>query len=157
MTLADRIVVLNAGRIEQIGAPEELYERPANLFVAGFLGSPRMNFFDGDVTGGHTVRIAGGGSVQVGVRLTEQKVVVGVRPEKLLLAEQGTGIVSGTVKVVEYMGENAHIHLDTPAGKSVVLKVNRVGHLAAGQTVGLTFDPGEALVFSQKTEQRLTT
>jgi ABC-type sugar transport system ATPase subunit len=155
MTLADRIVVLNAGRIEQIGAPEDLYERPANLFVAGFIGSPRMNFFKAEVAGGNGVKFASGGAVKVKAHLDEKAIVVGVRPEKLLLADAGKGVFNGTVGVVEYMGENAHVHLHTAASEPVVLKVNRVGNLATGQTVGLTFDPGEALMFSLQTGQRL--
>src|SRR3712207_6304012 len=97
MTMADKIVVLNAGRVEQVGAPLDLYERPANLFVAGFIGSPRMNLWEGEVVGTDravlTLRPAGGPAVEIpavtdGVRPGET-VTLGIRPEHVVLRAAG--------------------------------------------------------------------
>jgi multiple sugar transport system ATP-binding protein len=97
MTLADRIVVMNAGRIEQIGTPMELYNNPANLFVAGFIGSPQMNFLDAAAVG-----IAGAKTI-------------GVRPEHLTLNAE-TGDWRGKVVHVEHLGADTNVYLDTDAG-----------------------------------------
>ncbi len=108
MTMADKIVVLQGGVIEQIGAPLELYDTPANLFVAGFIGSPSMNFFDGIVRGDGKVEIGG---MQVAVaaarELSEgQPVKCGVRPEELELAADGLAM---SVAVVEPTGSETHV------------------------------------------------
>jgi len=95
MTMADRIVVLNAGRIEQYGSPLELYEHPANLFVAGFIGSPKMNFIGKDVAG------------QFGAA------TIGVRPEHITVARDGEGW-EGTVGVAEHLGSDTFVYVDVP-------------------------------------------
>ncbi|MGO4571494.1 ABC transporter ATP-binding protein [Microvirga sp. 2TAF3] len=119
MTLADRIVVLNAGRVEQVGTPLELYHHPANLFVAGFIGSPQMNFIACEVTrtdaGGVTIRLPNGRSVTVpahpgSIRPGEQ-VTLGIRPDHLHVG--GKGIVTGQVELVEQLGENHLLHVKT--------------------------------------------
>ncbi len=97
MTLADRIVVMNAGTVEQVGTPMTLYERPATRFVAGFIGSPRMNFFDDGA--------------------------VGVRPEHLALGlRDGALHVTGRVEVVERLGEIAHVHVAVPGAGTVIVE-----------------------------------
>jgi multiple sugar transport system ATP-binding protein len=95
MTMADRIVVLNAGRIEQYGSPLELYEHPANLFVAGFIGSPKMNFIGKEIAG------------QFGAA------TIGVRPEHIAVAREGEGW-EGTVGVAEHLGSDTFIYVDVP-------------------------------------------
>ena len=122
MTMADRIVVINKGEIEQVGSPLDLYNRPANAFVAGFLGSPRMNFFPASVTASAegTVEVALGGMPAVSVPLRDGDerpapgggVLIGVRPESFRLGE-GEGInLKGTVKVVESLGRETLLYID---------------------------------------------
>src|SRR5271155_4283304 len=117
MTLADRIVVMNQGRIEQIGKPLDLYYAPANLFVAGFIGSPAMNFFPAEVVSVEDgkARIAGGsiaafalpaGSFKPGARLT-----IGVRPEHLAPVAGGDFATAGVVELVELLGEASYAHV----------------------------------------------
>ena len=132
MTMADRIVVMNGGRVEQIGAPLDLYDRPANLFVAGFLGSPSMNFIKG-----HLRRLGGRAFVEVegGVRLPvspataaaeNQPVICGVRPEHMAIADEGG--VPATVEVVEPTGPNIEVFLSL-AGQSASAVYQRAPQL----------------------------
>ena len=122
MTMADKIVVLNAGQIEQYGSPLELYERPTNLFVAGFIGSPKMNFISGDVARQH------GAST------------IGIRPEHLRVDSDGQGW-PGTVSVAEHLGSDTFLYVD--AGPIGMLTVRYVGELdlATGDPVSLSPDP----------------
>jgi multiple sugar transport system ATP-binding protein len=121
MTMADKIVVLNAGRIEQYGSPLELYERPANLFVAGFIGSPKMNFVSGAAAG------------EPGVA------TLGVRPEHLKIGKEGEGW-PGTVSVAEHLGSDTFLYVD--AGKLGMLTARCIGEfsLKAGDRVWLAPD-----------------
>jgi multiple sugar transport system ATP-binding protein len=122
MTMADKIVVLNAGQIEQYGSPLELYERPANIFVAGFIGSPKMNFIAGDVARQHGAA------------------TIGVRPEHLRIDSQKQGW-QGTVSVAEHLGSDTFLYVD--AKQLGTLTVRYVGELdlAAGDEVWLAPDP----------------
>ena len=107
MTMADKIVVMQGGRVEQVGAPLELYDRPANTFVAAFIGSPSMNMIEGVVRGGRVV--AGGASLPLppGMAVAEgREIIYGIRPENLGLAEAG---LQGTVAVVEPTGSETHV------------------------------------------------
>ncbi len=115
MTLADRMVVLNHGRIEQVGPPGELYHRPATLFVAGFLGSPRMNLFDVQVAGG-VARFAAG-ALPVAADGYAGRATLGIRPEDLQLSEPGAApALSGQVALVEDLGETRIVHATVPGG-----------------------------------------
>ena len=111
MTLADRIVVMSAGRIEQVGKPLDLYYQPANLFVAGFIGSPAMNFFPARVQGvaGGEARIVGDAFADLRVSSRALKagdeVTVGVRPEHLQVSAGGPFVTSGAIELVERLGE----------------------------------------------------
>jgi multiple sugar transport system ATP-binding protein len=113
MTMADRIVVMNAGRIEQAGTPNELYDRPANRFVAGFIGSPSMNFFDSSRLEGAAVRLPDGSMLPLQHPLPAAQgrpVCVGVRPEHLdLVASDSPGAVPATVASVEPTGADTHV------------------------------------------------
>jgi ABC-type sugar transport system ATPase subunit len=150
MTLADKIVVLNAGRVEQIGAPLELYHAPRNLFVAGFIGSPQMNFIASEVVAadGTGVKLAlpGGGAVVArvagdGVRPGD-KVTLGVRPEHLLEG-QGEATIPADVDVVEELGESHFLYVRTPDGNIVTLRSpgDAPVRAKARLTIGV---PGEA-------------
>jgi multiple sugar transport system ATP-binding protein len=128
MTLASRIVVLNGGRIEQVGAPLELYHRPANLFVAGFLGSPRMNFLSAQV-----VRAAGG---ELGDAVT-----VGIRPECLSLGKaSGALAFHGEVTLLERLGSEAlaHVRLRGERNDTVIAKLAGDAPLATGAHITLS-------------------
>jgi len=153
MTMADRIVVLNGGRIEQIGAPLELYRQPANLFVAGFIGSPKMNFLKVPVvdagSGGVTVELPGAGSVLIPVEaggLAKGDVVdLGIRPEHLLVTS-GNGPVDAMLpakaQLVEHLGSEVLLHVALADGKPLVAR--RAGDMAAERgdavSVGINAD-----------------
>ncbi|MFO1252590.1 ABC transporter ATP-binding protein [Inhella sp.] len=112
MTLADRIVVLSAGKIEQVGSPLELYEHPCNLFVAGFIGSPKMNFIEAELVSGNdlraTVRLASGALIEAHVDASRakpgDKLTLGVRPEHFTLQPSESNMLSATVTFVESLG-----------------------------------------------------
>jgi multiple sugar transport system ATP-binding protein len=122
MTLADRIVVLSAGRIEQVGAPLELYEHPCNLFVAGFIGSPRMNFIEATLVSGSeaeaVVRLASGAQVRCLVDATGaqpgDKLTLGVRPEHFVVGGAGDNTLEVTVTFVESLGGSTQAYCAFP-------------------------------------------
>ncbi|HQS19195.1 sn-glycerol-3-phosphate ABC transporter ATP-binding protein UgpC [Reyranella sp.] len=124
MSLANRLIVMNAGRVEQVGSPGEVYARPATLFVAGFIGSLPMNFFEGSVApDGRAVVVAGGASIAAGaerIGAPGQEVVVGVRPDALTLAPPQAGGLGGRVELVEDLGSVKLLHLDDGRGGFVV-------------------------------------
>ncbi|MDR6901282.1 sn-glycerol-3-phosphate ABC transporter ATP-binding protein UgpC [Rhizobium miluonense] len=151
MTLADRIVVLNQGRIEQQGTPIELYRKPANLFVAGFIGSPAMNFLDGVVEGLEgspavrlkdrtPIRIAGERKVKAG-----QSVKVGLRPEHLSLASGGSPLTGQTL-LVEPTGAQTHVLFDL-AGEQVTAVVDGEAPVRYGQPLNVSVSPEQVYVF----------
>jgi len=135
MTLADRIVVLQAGRIEQVGPPRELYDRPANLFVAQFIGSPKMNVLPLDQKG-LRIDAAPAGAVHLGIR-----------PEAISLGDTGTGQIDGVVDVAEYLGADMFLIVDCgPAGKLTV-RTDGETTLRPGVGVGLILDPAKRHYF----------
>ena len=137
MTLADRIVVLEFGTIAQVGSPRELYDTPANLFVAQFIGSPKMNVMP-CVTEGNRYSLEGGrGGEFPGSRPATH---MGARPEHIILGAPGTGQCDGQVDVLEYLGADTFVIIDGgPLGRITVRVIGDVD-LAPGETVGLTFD-----------------
>ena len=151
MTLADRIVVLEGGRVEQIGAPLDLYESPDNLFVAQFIGSPKMNLMDcGPAEGGVSVagasiptrpidRSAGGGA----------PVTLGVRPEHIAVSGPGEGQLTGLVEVSEHLGSDTFLYV-TVEGVGT-LTVRSPGHVRvkAGEQVGLSVESGREHLFDR--------
>jgi multiple sugar transport system ATP-binding protein len=160
MTLGTRIVVLNGGRIEQVGTPFDLYERPANKFVAGFLGSPRMNFFEATLAGqqGRSagVQLAGGARVQVAADVARAKagerVTLGVRPEHLQLVRPGQGDgIGATVALVEYLGDVTLVHAQADgAGEMVAVKSDAdTAPPAPGSRVELVFPATRAFLFDE--------
>jgi len=156
MTLADKIVVLDKGNISQVGSPLELYNRPANKFVAAFIGSPAMNFFtarivsrDGDaytldLPGGHRVTIVSRG----GTAPASESVEVGVRPEHIKLGAAGAGDASfeGTVGIVEQLGNSTLLYVETPAGQLIVEGEGNLD-VKPGQAVSLTLDATQSHLF----------
>ncbi|MBU1069284.1 sn-glycerol-3-phosphate ABC transporter ATP-binding protein UgpC [Myxococcota bacterium] len=150
MTLADRIVVMEKGYIRQIGQPLELYHRPDNKFVAGFIGSPTMNFFDLDVKSdsGKSTLAGPGFSLPVPERFDvagHERVCLGIRPEggKVVPVEEKAGILKATVEVVEPLGAEIHLTLGSELGPlTVVVGPDRLA--AVGDAVGVAF-PADAL------------
>ncbi|MDB5949295.1 MAG: transporter [Massilia sp.] len=141
MTLADRIVVLNAGRIEQVGPPLELYHRPDNLFVAGFLGAPPMNFLAGQVsaagTDGCAIALAGGARVAVPPAASlavGDQVTVGIRPEHLVA--DAAGGIAASVFAVERLGEATYLYAKVePSGEQIVARADQDRAWEIGQRV----------------------
>ncbi|HAJ83902.1 MAG TPA: ABC transporter ATP-binding protein, partial [Rhodobacteraceae bacterium] len=115
MTLADKIVVLRDGRIEQIGSPIDLYKRPTNAFVAQFIGSPKMNFFT-------TTEIAKNASKKLPAAAADAN--IGIRPEHLIVSLEKDAMIGGALDLVEQLGEYALVHLNTASGESFVAKMD---------------------------------
>jgi multiple sugar transport system ATP-binding protein len=158
MTMADKIVVLQGGKVEQIGTPLELYDRPQNVFVAGFMGSPAMNFLEGRLTGGSQPRLtlASGTSIELlaGVVDAEGKdVIVGIRPEDIAFATEGG--LSATVSVVEPTGSETHVALEVE-GKELTWVMRERASLTPGQKVQLSLKTKNIHVFDKATQQRIT-
>lgn len=154
MTLADKIVVLRAGVIEQVGAPLELYRNPDNKFVAGFIGSPAMNFLSGTVTEGG-VEVPGlGRTVAVAASLPAvgTAVTLGIRPEHLEV-QMGQGALKAELS--EALGGVSYLHLDTPTGERIIVEERGDERANEGDTVDITFESHRAMVFDAKTEQRI--
>ncbi len=157
MTLADRIVVMDKGIVQQVGTPEELYRRPANLFVAGFIGSPKMNFLQGALAGSGEVRLGGGASLAIGgtAPTSGAEIVVGVRPDGFAVTEPAAASLRGRIVLNEYLGRESYLHLDLEDGGTAVVEVSPDLHLPAGQNVGLTVKPGAAHLFGMADQQRI--
>ena len=165
MTLGDRIVFMRDGFIQQIGTPQEVFDHPANLFVAGFIGTPQMNLFDARLTkngdkyavevGGISVELSEDKQTRLNAKnVAPQEVTLGVRPDHMMLCESG---IKGTVDVSELMGPSIHLHV-TAEGKDVIVIVPANGDTARfpmGSGVNLTFGGNVAHVFSRETEKNL--
>ena len=155
MTLADKIVVLDKGRISQQGSPLELYNKPNNKFVASFIGSPAMNFFKAEVTGQQgnnvSVTLPGGRTSTIisrGGTPAAGPVEVGVRPEHLTLGAAGsaTAAFEGTTSIVEQLGNSTLLYVDTPAGQLIVEGEGNL-QAAPGDAVSISIDPNSAHLF----------
>ncbi len=159
MTMADRIVVMNAGRVEQIGAPLDLYDSPANLFVAGFLGSPSMNFIKGRFRrdGGRAHVFCDDGTAlpvpAVSDAANDQPVVVGIRPEHLCLAKDGAG-VAATVDVVEPTGANIELFVEL-AGERVCAVFGERHPFRPGEKIALTWKLEKVHLFDSNSGDRI--
>ena len=157
MTMADKIVVMNAGRIEQMGAPLDLYDRPANRFVAGFIGSPSMNFLSGSIergafqAGNAAWPLPNGRAPSNGDLNGGGPVIYGIRPEHMLLDPGG---IPATVQVSEPTGSETHIIARVGDASIVCAFRERVG-AKPGDTIGVMPNPALAHLFDEKTGQRL--
>ncbi len=165
MTLGDRIVIMRDGFIQQIGTPQEVFDHPANLFVAGFIGMPQMNFFDAKLlkkdgkycveVDGLVVELSADKQERLAAKnVEEQEVTLGVRPDHIMLCADG---VKGKVDVSEMMGSSVHLHISAN-GKDVIVIVPTNGdaaHFPMGSEVNLIFGGNVAHVFDKKTEKNL--
>ncbi len=156
MTLADRIVVMNDRRIQQVGTPAEVYARPANAFVARFVGSPAMAMLAGRVISGESgrlrVRLAGGAELQTAVAAAgiaaDAPVEVGLRPEHVTLAPPGSGGIAATVELVERLGDRTFIYTRLAEGSEVIACAPGFSEVRPGDEVLLAIDAAAAHVFS---------
>ena len=158
MTLGDRIVVMKFGEIQQVGTPQEVFDHPANLFVAGFIGVPMMNFFDGRLDrkadGSYEVVVDG---VRFGLskekqatlaanKAEAQAVTVGVRPEHIVPVTEGAGSLEGTIEVSELMGSSQHLHVSA-CGKECVIIQPANDAVRMGDRIRFSFSPDTIHVF----------
>ena len=136
MTLADRIVVLDQGRIAQVGSPRALYERPVNRFVAQFIGSPKMNILACRTADGRYCLPGGRCGLFPGQK---EAVELGIRPEHITFGNQGDGQIDGTVDVVEYLGADTFVIVECGELRQIIVRVTGSTSLKPGDPVGLTF------------------
>ncbi len=155
MTLADKIVVLRGGHIEQVGRPMDLYRDPDNRFVAGFIGSPSMNFFQGIVNSGgvHAPALSEAPvSVKATLPAEGTKVIVGIRPQHLRIEAGGTG---PELDLTESLGGVSYVYLNAANGERIVVEAREDDPLPSGGTVGLTFSAEDAMLFDAESEKRI--
>ena len=172
MTLGDRIVIMKDGVVQQVGTPQEVFDHPANLFVAGFIGVPQMNFFDAELVkndGKYAVSIGG-----IQVELTEEKqanltrnnvepqaITMGVRPEHMALLGEGPQTLTGTVDVCEMMGSAIHLHIKVLDQDAIIIAqtMDMSGHTKGsfdiGSQVAFTFGGNVVHVFNKETGKNL--
>jgi len=158
MTLASRIVVLHGGNVEQFGAPLDLYERPANTFVAQFIGSPAMNLITAEVTATGTmtsVKMADGGHADVPIASRDgdiaDAVKLGVRPEDLTVTESGDYLVSAEVEIVEALGETTVLYFKSQnGGEALIAKLPGIHKIDKGTTIRLTAVPEKLHLFDSE-------
>ena len=154
MTMADKIVVLNGGKIEQVGAPLDLYNKPKNKFVAGFIGSPKMNFLDAKIVAsddgaavidlhGQTVRLPRRlGGIQPG-----ETVTLGARPEHLNVSDRGVALGSAHVDLVEHLGGQTILYATLHDGQTLTVALEDQQAIRAGETVNIRIDPERCHLF----------
>ena len=166
MTLGDRIVIMKDGVIQQIGTPQQVFDHPSNLFVAGFIGTPQMNMFDAKLlkngdkyavsVEGLTVDLSEDKCQRLAANnIPEQEVTLGVRPEHLLLSEHG---IKGSIDVAELMGSSTHLHINAEGRDVVAIAMNETGHVGmypVGSVVLLSFAGNNAHVFDAATGKNL--
>ena len=173
MTLGDRIVVMKDGVVQQIATPQEVFTHPANIFVAGFIGVPQMNFFDAQLVrsgNGFTVKtedmnvaLAPETCAQLALNWDGgdvKEITAGVRPEQILLADKDEeGALQGTVEVTELMGSTEHVHVTAPDGQFVliipVVDLEAKGALKAGDTIWFKFEKNATHLFDKVSGKNL--
>ena len=150
MTLGSRIAVMKGGVVQQLGTPDDIYNRPANTYVATFIGSPTMNLLRGAATGGHFG--IQGAALNLAAPASANEVLLGVRPEHLVM--QDSAPWRGKVSVVEPTGPDTYVVVDTAAG-SVTLRTDAQTRVQPGDAVGLAVEPANAHWFDANSENRL--
>ncbi|OUN88635.1 ABC transporter ATP-binding protein [[Collinsella] massiliensis] len=171
MTLGDRIVVMKDGMVQQIGTPQEVYSHPANLFVAGFIGMPQMNFYDAELErDGSSYKVRIGDAVitpsekkQAALAakgVESQPITLGVRPEDISLLEEGENVLTGTVDVTEMMGSSINLHVNVYGHDSIIVAQTtslegRPLILNPGEQIAFSFGGGALHFFSKETEENL--
>ncbi len=158
MTMGDRIAVMNAGKLEQIGTPAEIYKEPMTLFVAGFVGSPPMNLIPGEVVeGGPGGRRFVSGDFEMPIRATPGAVTLGFRPQHVtLVAEPGPSTLPCTVFALEHLGRETVLILEAPERRRIRALVEAEFEARVGEPVTIRPDPGRCLVFDGATGRLMT-
>ena len=171
MTLGDRIVIMRDGEIQQVGTPQEVFDHPANLFVAGFIGMPRMNTFDAqlqrDPDGKYAVQLENAHVVlsdEKQARLAEKnvqpgRIVLGIRPEHIMLAGEGEQMIHGTVDVSEMMGSAVHLHVSACGSDTIMIvpttELESTSAFTIGSPIAFTFNGVMAHLFDRNTQKNL--
>ena len=156
MTLGQRMIVMNAGRAEQIGTPMDVYRDPATLFVAGFIGSPAMNFMPAKAEGGGRFALQAGGAITAATGGVEagRAVTLGVRPEHLSPAGAGDAMVSGAVEMVEQLGADTLVHVGH-GPETIIARIPQGMHPGLGSTLHLAADPANVFLFDSASGARI--
>lgn len=140
MTLADTIVVLRAGQIEQVGSPRVLYERPDNIFVAQFIGSPKMNILPCTAEG-ETFSLQSGKAEPYPHAAMDQKLAnLGIRPEHIEVTEAGSGLIDGEVEFVEYLGADSYLYVKVEGMETILVRMQGATSHVSGDKVSLKFE-----------------
>ncbi|MCC7046876.1 MAG: sn-glycerol-3-phosphate import ATP-binding protein UgpC [Alphaproteobacteria bacterium] len=154
MTLADRLIVMNAGVAEQIGTPMELYARPATTFVGGFIGSPAMNFFPGRAANGR-VELEGGIVLAMPNTVPSGDVTVGIRPEHMTLGGGPGASLPLKVELIEHLGAEALVYGRLPGGAELTARIDGESDVAVGSQLALSVDPRHVHLFGRADGKRL--
>src|SRR3954451_18130348 len=155
MTLAHRMVVMNAGRAEQVGTPLEVYGDPASVFVAGFIGSPAMNFVTGKGAAGGRVMVEGSGAMAAYAPVAEgQQVTLGMRPEHLAPTPDDASAISGQIEMVEPLGADTLVHVSVGA-YNVTARLPHSTQVQVGEHIALSVAPESVYLFDAETGQRI--
>ena len=154
MTMADRLVVMNEGRAEQIGTPMEVYENPATVFVAGFIGSPAMNFLEGKAADGR-LSVNGADGVDAPADIPDGPVTVGIRPEHLTPAEGGGDGLMMTAEAVEPLGADTLVHGRLEDGQILTIRLPGTPSFDEGARIALTLDAANLHLFDPESGARL--
>ena len=172
MTLGDRIVIMRDGFIQQIGTPQEVFDHPANLFVAGFIGTPQMNFFDAKLekdgdkyfVSVYGAKIALPEDKQAALKaggVAPQEITLGIRPDHIMLSTEGEASIPATVDVTELMGSTIHMHVNISGKDAIVilptidLSNEQKNGFSYGAKVNITFGGNVVHLFSKETERNL--
>jgi len=147
--------VMNAGRAEQIGTPMEVYANPATVFVAGFIGSPAMNFLEGKADGNGRVALDGGGSVPIAAKVAAgRELTIGVRPEHLMPCKPSEANLVGSVEVVEALGADTLVHISV-AGRTVIARLPDGASAEIGEPIALAAARDRVYLFDAATGARI--
>jgi multiple sugar transport system ATP-binding protein len=153
MTMADRIVIMNAGNIEQVGDPLTIYYQPANLFVAGFIGTPKMNFLPVGLRSrpdGVALLVPGGSEIAVPPMPSMPRIeegILGVRAEHIHVSVARSGLMPGTIRLVEHLGSETLLHIDAGLAENLIAKDAGLSQWRSGDTVGIALDSHACHVF----------
>jgi sn-glycerol 3-phosphate transport system ATP-binding protein len=161
MTLGDRLIIMENGYVEQIGSPLEVYERPATLFVAGFIGSPAMNFFEARTSSdGKSLKLPGSDDLPIYSQLEagfcDKLVVVGIRPEHFSLAPEGDGTIKMQVDHLETLGADTLVHGKPAEGSSLfTLRLPDIHDYKKGSSLFLSVSPERLHLFDKESGKRI--
>ncbi len=156
MTLADQIVVLRNGRVEQSGSPREIYENPSNMFVAGFIGSPRMNFLKAVAQGNGSFDIAAKSFADQGLPASLQRgaeFMIGIRPEHIVIGEAGDRSIAARVEFFEYLGGTRYIYCALEDGQNLVVEQRAGPDIEPGAVIALDLSSSQRLFFDAEGER----